>query len=104
MAISLRDEGPLSWPSREDHSARLSLPSKQKGGDSNPSGRAELLFYLRKRGGGMVRAAVAAFQAAAHPTPAGRSRLLTCSRGTVIGGTGLGRWQTWSRHHAVPPC
>ena len=51
MRISLRDDVLLRWPSCEDYSARLSLPSKQKGGGSNPSGRAELPFYQRKRWG-----------------------------------------------------
>jgi hypothetical protein len=42
MAISLRDDAALCWPAREDHSARLSLPSKQRVAGSNPAGRADL--------------------------------------------------------------
>jgi hypothetical protein len=30
MRISLRDDAPLRWPSREDYSARWPLPSKQR--------------------------------------------------------------------------
>jgi hypothetical protein len=40
MPISLRDDVPLRWPSREDYSARWPLPSKQRVAGSNPAGRA----------------------------------------------------------------
>jgi len=42
MAISLCDDAALRWPSYEDHSARLSLPSKQRVAGSNPAGRTIL--------------------------------------------------------------
>jgi hypothetical protein len=41
MPISLRDDVPLRWPSREDYSARWPLPSKQRVAGSNPAGRAD---------------------------------------------------------------
>jgi hypothetical protein len=44
MVISLRDDAALCWPAREDHSARLSLPSKQRVAGSNPAGRAGQSF------------------------------------------------------------
>jgi hypothetical protein len=60
IRISLRDDVPLRWPSCEDYSADLSLPSKQPAGGSNPSGRTELPFYLRKRCRAVSPVAVAA--------------------------------------------
>ena len=55
MAISLRDDVPLHWPSREDYSVRWPLPSKQRVAGSNPAGRAaaadQAKLRSRPRGG-----------------------------------------------------
>ena len=48
IRISLRDDVPSRRPSCEDYSAPSWLPSKQKGGGSNPSGRASLASDLGK--------------------------------------------------------